>query len=57
MSEAGEADIGLARIIGVTHRDNIASQRVLMKVGMSDLGWGHYYERRLRLFAIDNPRS
>ena len=52
----GFDDLGLARIIGVTHRDNIASQRVLMKAGMNDLGWGRYYERRLRLFAIDNPR-
>lgn len=53
----GFDDLGLARIIGVTHRNNIASQRVLMKAGMKDLGWGRYYERRLRLFAINDPRS
>ena len=52
----GFDDLGLSRIIGVTHRDNLASQRVLMKAGMTDLGWGRYYDRRLRLFAVDNPR-
>lgn len=41
----------LDRIIGVTHPDNIASQRVLMKAGLADAGWGRYYGRRLRLFA------
>jgi ribosomal-protein-alanine N-acetyltransferase len=41
----------LDRIIGVTHRDNLASQRVLMKSGLADAGWGRYYGRRLRLFA------
>jgi RimJ/RimL family protein N-acetyltransferase len=41
----------LDRIIGVTHPDNVASQRVLMKAGLADAGWGHYYGRRLRLFA------
>ena len=42
----------LDRIVGVTHPDNIASQRVLMKAGLADAGWGRYYDRRLRLFAI-----
>ncbi len=46
-------DLGLDRVIGVTHRDNHASQRVLVKAGLSDRGWGHYYGRRLRLFAAD----
>jgi len=53
----GFDDLSLTRIIGVTHRDNIASQCVLMKAGMKDLGWGRYYERRLRLFAIDHPQA
>jgi RimJ/RimL family protein N-acetyltransferase len=47
----GFDDLGLERIIGVTHPDNLASQRVLMKAGLVDEGWGHYYGRRLRLFA------
>lgn len=43
--------VGLDRIIGVTHPDNVASQRVLAKAGLADVGWGRYYDRRLRLFA------
>jgi RimJ/RimL family protein N-acetyltransferase len=43
--------VGLDRIIGVTHPDNAASQRVLAKAGLRDAGWGRYYERDLRLFA------
>jgi RimJ/RimL family protein N-acetyltransferase len=46
----------LDRIIGVTHPDNHASQRVLAKVGMRDEGWGRYYDQDLRLFAIDRGR-
>ena len=47
----GFDELGLTRIIGVTHPDNVASQRVLMKAGLEDCGWGHYYDKRLRLFA------
>jgi len=48
----GLEDLGLERIIGVTHPDNVASQRVLRKSGMADDGWGHYYGYRLRRFAV-----
>jgi RimJ/RimL family protein N-acetyltransferase len=47
----GFDDLGLNRIIGVTHSGNKASQRVLQKAGLVDEGWGRYYDRRLRLFA------
>jgi len=47
----GFEDVALARIIGVTHPDNSASQRVLVKAGLADAGWGRYYDRRLRLFV------
>ena len=47
----GFDDVGLARIIGITHKDNVASQRVLLKAGLKDEGWGHYYGWRVRLFA------
>jgi len=47
----GFGDLTLERIIGVTHPDNRASQRVLMKAGLEPAGWGHYYDRRLKLFA------
>jgi [ribosomal protein S5]-alanine N-acetyltransferase len=51
----GFDDLDLDRIIGVTHPGNKASQRVLTKAGMADVGWGRYYDRRLRLFAAENP--
>ena len=53
MADYGFDDLGLHRIIGVTHPGNKASQRVLMKAGLEDAGWGHYYDRRLRLFAAE----
>lgn len=49
--------VGLHRIIGITHPDNVASQRVLMKAGLEPAGWGRYYGRRLRVFAASNPQS
>ena len=52
MRDYGFDDLGLERIIGVTHPGNRASQHVLTKIGMADEGWGRYYDRRLRLFAI-----
>jgi RimJ/RimL family protein N-acetyltransferase len=42
--------VGLHRIIGVTHPENAASQRVLQKIGLADAGWGHYYGRPVRVF-------
>ena len=48
--------VGLDRIIGLTHPDNGASQRVLQKAGLVDAGWGRYYGRRLRLFVADRTR-
>jgi RimJ/RimL family protein N-acetyltransferase len=45
--------IGLQRIIGLTHPENVASQRVLQKAGLRDAGWGRYYERDLRLFVAE----
>jgi RimJ/RimL family protein N-acetyltransferase len=49
----GFDDLGLTRIVGVTHPDNIASQRVLMKAGLADRGTGHYYDKHLRLFVAE----
>jgi RimJ/RimL family protein N-acetyltransferase len=43
--------LGLDRVIGLTHPGNTASQRVLRKAGLRDAGWGHYYDRELRLFV------
>ena len=46
----GFDDLGLKRIIGVTHPANVASQRVLQKIGLIDIGWAHYYGHAVRLF-------
>jgi RimJ/RimL family protein N-acetyltransferase len=51
MLRRGFDDLGLERIIGVTDGGNVASQRVLAKIGMRDEGWGRYYGEDLRLFA------
>ena len=51
MRDYGFDDVGLKRIIGVTHPGNRASQHVLTKIGMADEGYGDYYDQRLRLFA------
>jgi RimJ/RimL family protein N-acetyltransferase len=51
----GFEDVGLYRIIGITHPGNIASQRVLMKAGLAPAGWGRYYGQRLRVYAAGNP--
>lgn len=49
--------LGLFRVIGITHPDNVASQRVLVKSGLHDQGWGFYYNKRVRLFAADRART
>jgi RimJ/RimL family protein N-acetyltransferase len=51
----GFTQLGVTRIIGVTHPGNKASQHVLQKSGLRDAGWGRYYNRRLRLFIADSP--
>ncbi|HEX7273227.1 MAG TPA: GNAT family N-acetyltransferase [Casimicrobiaceae bacterium] len=45
--------VGLYRIIGLTHPDNHASQRVLEKAGLRGAGRGRYYGRELRLFVAE----
>ena len=57
LAHYGFDDLGLDRIIGVTAPGNKASQRVLMKAGLTDQGWGRYYNRRLRLFAAEREGS
>ena len=51
----GFETLGLYRIVGVTHPENAASQRVLRKAGLRDAGWTRYWERDVRLFAAENP--
>jgi [ribosomal protein S5]-alanine N-acetyltransferase len=49
----GFDELGLQRIIGITHPDNVASQNVLQKCGLQDRGWGRYYDLRVRLFVAE----
>lgn len=59
----GMVELGLERIAGLTHPDNIASQSVLMKAGLRRHGMGHYYERDLCYFVaertnlLSNPKA
>ena len=57
LAHYGFDDLGLQRIIGVTHPGNKASQNVLLKAGLADIGWGSYYDFRLRLFAAERDAS
>jgi RimJ/RimL family protein N-acetyltransferase len=50
-------ELELFRVIGVTHPANRASQRVLMKSGLADSGWGIYYDRKVRLFTAERSRT
>ncbi|HEX4882836.1 MAG TPA: GNAT family protein, partial [Casimicrobiaceae bacterium] len=52
MLARGFDELRLDRVIGITHPDNAASQRVLLKVGLRDEGWGRYYDCDVRLFAL-----
>jgi RimJ/RimL family protein N-acetyltransferase len=53
----GFDELGLRRIIGITHPENLASQRVLVKAGLVETGDGHYYGRRVRVFeAVRHAR-
>jgi len=52
----GFDELGLYRIIGLTHDENVASQRVLQKASLRPVGWGRYYGQRLRVFEARNPQ-
>jgi len=43
--------LGLARIVGLTWPQNVASQRVLEKIGMQREADGEFYGRTMRAFA------
>jgi len=49
----GFDEIGLNRIVAVTHVENIASQNVIKKIGLHDCGVGHYYDRDVAYFAVE----
>jgi [ribosomal protein S5]-alanine N-acetyltransferase len=43
----------LPRVIGLTWPENVASQRVLEKIGMHDAGTAFHYGRTMRLFVAE----
>jgi len=48
----GFEQLGLARIVAVTWPDNLASQRVLAKLGMAFVKIAHFYEADVAYYAI-----
>ena len=56
MADYGFDDLGLHRIIGVTHRGNQASQRVLMKAGPRGCRLGPLLRPAAALFAAERLR-
>ena len=53
----GLAGLGLDRVVGLTHPDNDASKRVLMKAGLEPCGTGHYYGKELCYFVAKRAIS
>jgi len=49
----GMFELGINRIVGLTHPENQASQNVLMKSGLQRRGMGHYYDKDLCYFVAE----
>ena len=47
----GLVELGLDRVVGLTHPDNEPSKRVLMKAGLQPAGMGRYYDKSLCYFV------
>ena len=45
--------VGLQRIVGLTHPDNIASQRVLQKIGLRFIKRSRFFNIEVFYFALD----
>ncbi len=52
----GVLELGLDRVVGLTHPANDPSKRVLMKAGLAPRGTGHYYDKELCYFVADGAR-
>ena len=48
--------LSLDRILGLTWPENVASQRVLTKIGMQPCGVEKHYGREMHVFAAGRPR-
>lgn len=53
----GMVELGLNRVVGLTHPDNDASKQVLMKSGLQARGTGHYYDKELCYFVAERPSA
>ena len=51
--EFGFETLGLERIIGLVHPDNIASQRVLEKLGMTFTNQASYFGMQVYRYALE----
>ena len=49
----GMVELGLDRVVGLTHPENDASKHVLMKSGLAPRGTGWYYEKELCYFVAE----
>jgi RimJ/RimL family protein N-acetyltransferase len=49
----GMFELGLDRVVGLTHPDNDPSKQVLMKSGLQARGTGHYYDKELCYFVAE----
>lgn len=47
----GMFELGLERVVGLTHPDNDASKHVLTKAGLQARGTGRYYDKELCYFV------
>jgi len=54
-SEYGFNEIGLERIVGITHPDNIASQNVLLKCGLKYVTDTVFYGFLDKYYSIEKP--
>ena len=53
----GMFELGLGRVVGLTHPDNDPSKQVLMKAGLQQRGMGHYYDKQLCYFVAEKSIS
>jgi RimJ/RimL family protein N-acetyltransferase len=52
----GLFELGLDRVVGLTHQENDPSKQVLMKAGLQPRGTGHYYDKELATLSPGGPR-
>lgn len=53
----GLFELGLDRVVGLTHQENDASKHVLMKAGLQPRGTGWYYEKELCYFVAERAKA